>query len=71
MLVNGALSFLDRRAEYVDTTDSGHPRASLSAVSVAHFTTDHPLLQVLPSKCSLQSCQYYVGLCPLSETVCW
>ena len=70
ILVNEALSFLDRRAECVDTTDSGHPRASLSAVSLI-ITTDHLFLQVLASKWSLQSCQCFVGGCPLSEAVCW
>ena len=70
ILANEALSCLDRRAEFVDTMDSGHPKASLSAVSLTHCSTDLPLLQTLPSKWSLQSYQYYVGHCPLSEAVC-
>jgi hypothetical protein len=70
ILANEALSCLDRRAEFVDTTDSGHLRASLSAVSLTHFFTDLPLLQISPSKWFLQSYLYYVGHCALLAAVC-
>ena len=70
ILANEDLSCLDRRAEFVDTMDSGHPRAFLSVVSLTHFSTNLTLLQTLRSKWSLQSYQYYVGHCPLSESVC-
>lgn len=46
ILAKEALSCLDRRAEFVDTTDCGHPRASLSAVSLTRFSTDLHLLQI-------------------------